>query len=348
MNAIRKCRVFPWLGLILLLVSCSKKSGHQDREKESPISPGPESVVEPASLPFTFCRFVVLRHGKPACVGKLSGQESAIRQQTFRMKVSSGGETEVACINGSGREIFCDPFGEHSYVPVLSPALAVREEPSRTVQTDNRGCVKSVTFVTPVEPGIRGVQFERDENCLLLAMQFMDEQKRPTANTRGVSRLQWKLDDRGNPVEQWFFGLDGKKIAQPEGYFGKRRVLDAHDRELELWHLDEEGGIMDNPKHPPGRLSTFDDRGNAKEQWNVGPDRTRRQTPFGFSGVRMVHDDAGNEIEKWYFNEQDQPAIHSLLGCHGVRVQYDESGKYRQMLKYDREKKPTDSAGQVH
>ena len=123
----------------------------------------------------------------------------------------------------------------------------------------------------------------------------------------GYAKVTMEYDDRGNEIEQTYFGIDGKPTAL-EGD-------DPYDSSVKTWH--ENGEVATQTwfyrikEHPDGyakRTVKIDERGNIIEQAYFGIDGKLCLIHIGYAKVTMKYDEQGNIIEAAYYGVDDKPA----------------------------------------
>ncbi len=208
---------------------------------------------------------------------------------------------------------------------------------------------------------------------------FFGPDGRPTADIRGVARVDRKYDQRGHPLETAYYDLDGQPCPGPEGGHKVVNTFDSRGRIIEEAFFDGQGrplagaggyarvtrtftefGALAEEAFwgPDGKpalnrdgyarlVNDYDDRGAAEAVTYYGVDGRRCLGRQGFSRLSIKTDTFGRPRTLAFFGVDDRP-VESLLGYARSETTWNERNLITEVRFFDAEGRPTDpSGGQV-
>jgi hypothetical protein len=168
-----------------------------------------------------------------------------------------------------------------------------------------------------------------------LTAAFFDGEGRPVAWKEDKAGWNSKFDERGNEVEEAFFGVEGFPIINKhDGVSGWRTKYDEFGNAVEVAYFGLAGKPILNRDGYARRQSKFDERGNGIEDAYFGVDGQPILHKDGNAVARFKYDDRGNNLEMAYFGVDGRP----ILGKGGyatVKFKYDQGGNVIEATTFD-------------
>jgi hypothetical protein len=121
--------------------------------------------------------------------------------------------------------------------------------------------------------------------------------------------LTARYDERGNRIEQRYFGLDNQPIPATAGFY--------------LWK------------------ASYDARNNIIEERCFAPDNQPMPSKAGYHLLKARYDARDNQIEWAYFDTEERPVIDRDSGVHRITKVYDELRRVVQEAYFGPDGKPT-------
>jgi len=118
--------------------------------------------------------------------------------------------------------------------------------------------------------------------------------------------------------------------------------LDKNGNSLREYYQNEVGKMMANAYGWTDTYATFDESGNMTSRYNYDSNgKKAMNTSLGYSGYKITYDPQGiHRIHLSYYDEKDNPVVHSQRGYHSVATQYDKKGNRSKIDFFDIDGKP--------
>ena len=150
-------------------------------------------------------------------------------------------------------------------------------------------------------------------------------------NTRGHIALMQNIDNDGNLFENSSGASQDKITTNVNGNFLQWQVLDNN-------HKLEKGNGPDVAKG----IQKFNEFGYESELEHRDENNKPMYSAYGICISKTQFDEFGNISKRTFYNEENQPSNHKIAGYHKLKIKWDKSGNYREMLSYfDVNGKPT-------
>ena len=250
-----------------------------------------------------------------------------------------GNETNLTYLAVDGRTPIATKQGFVSIVQYYDGMDRV----TRTVNLGADGRPKMLSF------GYAEVRQEYDEHGNVTRVSAHDTQGRLIANNKeGTAGYTSKYDATGNPVEQVYFGPDGKptirKDGEDAGTAGWRMKYDACGRIVECQWVDDAGNPTKNVNGVFGLRKRYDNVGRVAEESYFDADWRPMTNDHGIAAIAFSYDSRGSETDRRYSDVEGGPARYD--GWHvGVRSQFDERGQEILREFYDQDGKLAPDSG---
>ena len=159
----------------------------------------------------------------------------------------------------------------------------------------------------------------------------------------GVAGFDYKLDARGNIIEEIPVGTDGKLAS---GKLLTRYKYDEKDNVIELAYFNSAGKPAVNALHYHRETSVYNTRNQCVESCYY--DANGNLTEYddnNYSILRIEYDERGQVVKVSYFDEDDKPTTYSgdYDGDYSSRTsEYDNYGRVIRQRFFDRDGAPTD------
>ena len=195
----------------------------------------------------------------------------------------------------------------------------------------------------------------------------IDEHANLVEDALGIAMERYTRDRRGNIVDEYLYGADGKPGHTNWGA-KIHHAVDASDRYTEFAFFDADGQPMIRPDAGYAALRfkrdergniveaayfgtdlkpirskrdggasltrTYDDQGNQIEERHFDVDRSTMKDKDGVAIYRRKFDALGHKTEETYFDEQERPTRHKE-GYFGLRLDYDHRGRVSRKIYLD-------------
>lgn len=222
-------------------------------------------------------------------------------------------------------------------------------------------------------PGPKGVFVMKrsyDAGGLILAATALDDQGAPMNDRNAVCTTRYQYNDLGRVTRADYYDTHSQRTNSREGYSAVVSEYDPLGRMLAVAYFDKSGHpalIGINPSKPlavvldpeTSRIRTEETlafsaktspsgnetdstaaAGAAEEGQGSGRGRYHR--------AKMAYDDRGNPVRTAFFDVQDSPTLHSVIGVHEIRCDYDERGRKVAERYFNTSGEPMLSAQWVH
>lgn len=142
-------------------------------------------------------------------------------------------------------------------------------------------------------------------------------------NTLGHIALMQNIDDNGNLVENSSGASQDKITTNANGNFLQWQVLDNN-------HQLEKGN---GPDVAIG-IQQFNEYGYESGLEHRDENNNLMYSAYGICKSKTQFDEFGNISERTFYNEKNQPSNHKNAGYHKLKIKWDKSGNYRELLSY--------------
>ena len=139
-------------------------------------------------------------------------------------------------------------------------------------------------------------------------------------NKNGYASTERELDDKGNVLDQIYYGEDGNKIITSYGYAEIKRQYDGKDVIKEAYYGTNSNLIIGKNGYAYVVKSKKD---NFETQKYYGSDDKLVITTFGYAKIMRELDDNGNVLYEKYFDTEEKP-LYKLAGYCGYLQVFDE------------------------
>jgi YD repeat-containing protein len=165
-----------------------------------------------------------------------------------------------------------------------------------------------------------------DDRGNMVEQTFFGTNGKPTLTRNGFHKIVLRYDDHGWVLERRYFAADGKTpILHKDGHAVVRSRYDRRGRPIEESYLaaDDKPTWLKSGIH---RLTArYDVRGNQVETTHFGMDGRPVLSHEGIAGVTSVYDDRGNIVEQHYFG-LNRRLVRNRYGYAGIVRKVDERG----------------------
>ena len=150
----------------------------------------------------------------------------------------------------------------------------------------------------------------------------------------GYAKITAAYDNRGNKIEQAYFGKDGKPTLQKNGV---AKTTTANDE----WRNPFAGALSKSLKSSHARVTwAYDDRGNVIEEAYFDTDGKLTRHKSGYVETTLAYDEQGNKIEQSFFGADGKLTRHKD-GYAKVKRSYDNSGNIIEEAYFGTDGEPT-------
>lgn len=208
------------------------------------------------------------------------------------------------------------------------------------------------------------------------SLYFLDASGNRVENSWNIFEYRWEYLSDGSVIEDRF-DKNGKQVSIRPGFefYRLKLYFNTLGHIALMQNIDNDGNLIENPSGASQDNISTNANGNFL-QWQVldnnhelekgnGPDvaigiqkfnefgyeselehRDENNQPmysaYGICKSKTQFDAFGNISERTFYNEANQPSNHKNAGYHKLKIKWDKSGNYREVLSYfDINRKPT-------
>ena len=155
-------------------------------------------------------------------------------------------------------------------------------------------------------------------------------------NAYGYASTERVLDDKGNVLDQVYYGEDGNKTITSYGYAQIKRQYDGNYVIKEAYYGTNSALL--NRKYGYAYVINTKN-GNFETHKYYGENDKPVMTTFGYSIVTRELDENGNVICERYYDTEDKP-LYTLAGYCGYLQSFDEDNKLISRTYIDENERP--------
>ena len=185
--------------------------------------------------------------------------------------------------------------------------------------------------------------FERDARGNITRVTFMNTYGSEVPDGDGIYGYEYKLDDKGRRVEQWYLGLtvDGKvgRVVNKIGVGGKFYTYRGRNMS-EARYVDDTGRPVMGLHGWMVCVDEFDEWDNNTRSTFYDEKGNVTSATGGIAGYTAIYDRYGNQTSLSYFGVDGKPTLHSQ-GNAGWVAEYDEFGRVKRLVSVGIDGKPT-------
>ncbi len=306
----------------------------------------------------TYYRAMVKRHGFPEGIGKLSPEQAAHRQCSY--KFIQHGKRDPRLVFPSGELPFFPPKPVERVVAVngyFEPTLEHSMETYLWSQSeedvDNRQQAILSDVMRQKLTGVCQWEFVRGEDGRIVYEKGIDKdgnmvwglvyspspEMEKTVSAHFVGPMGFPQKQRQSGAEyvkitynakgfeelHEFRDIHGDPAPGKWGAYGQRFEYDERGLCVSLFSIDAAGNYMLDSAGNSGARSVYDMFGNPVEERNYNEDLELCLVKLGFAITRCEYDEYGNVEEARFYDIEYEPCLFQKL-IHGVRTEYDNRG----------------------
>jgi CTP:molybdopterin cytidylyltransferase MocA len=181
----------------------------------------------------------------------------------------------------------------------------------------------------------------RDANGNIEKETYLSETGAPTIRRDlGIASVSTKYDERGNPIEWTYFGVDGKRTLYQQSYALRAAVYDRRGDQVEQAYFSANGAPTLDQNGVARVVMRYDEHGNEVDTAFFGIDGKPTLNSSSYAGWTTHYDEHGNEVEVAYFGVDGKPAP-SKNGYARKTKRYDKRGNLSEIAYFGADDKPT-------
>jgi YD repeat-containing protein len=158
--------------------------------------------------------------------------------------------------------------------------------------------------------GIHQVSFQYNTQNHRSGWRIEDKSKHLIIGDFGYAKRTQTYDDRGNLIEQAYWGADDALIPNNNGYAKYAQAYDEQGNLIEWTYLGIDDAPILNKKGYAKVTQAYDEYNNVIEQAFWDTDNTPVLGARGYAKVTQVYDEHGNVIEQAYSGTDDGPILN--------------------------------------
>jgi YD repeat-containing protein len=178
----------------------------------------------------------------------------------------------------------------------------------------------------PRRKGLAKITYKYDRRGNIIEEAYFGFRGKPFAARGKVARVTVTRDARGNAVLEEFWGADGKRAADQDGHFQVAKKYDACSRAIQWDYLDARGGPAP-VSHGFARATSAYNRLGQQIAYALfdAAGKPVRHRDYKFSSWKADYDRRGHLVMTCFFDEAARPAPHAD-GYARLRYSYDARG----------------------
>ncbi|MDE7346274.1 MAG: serine/threonine protein kinase [Muribaculaceae bacterium] len=268
--------------------------------------------------------------GVPHGIGRLSSNEMAHRELSYRFEYNKHKLRRVSLVNSKGKVIdhtdtelknsryadvqyFYTDNGNIDYTFISDPNGRV------LFKMDYDDNLKTATFRQNDEYGTEMNLYANTNVLYKYGFSAMDEKSR-------ISRYLLTYDEDGLLKERRYVGLQNVPACDKDNIYGSRYKYDHKGRKIEEAYIGADGNITSNSDGMAIRRYTYDDNDNWDSVTYLNSDGEGSHDGNNCSVVRIGYDDYGNRISEMYYTLEGEPSIRTDCKAAGFRYEIDNEG----------------------
>ena len=284
------------------------------------------------------------RWGVPEGIGRLSKNDVAHREQSYRFEYNRHKLRRVSLVNSKGKVIdhtdtelknsryadvryFYTDGGKIDYTFISDPNGRI------LFKMDYDDNLKTATFRQNDEYGTEMNLYANTNELFKNGNSAMDERSR-------ISRYLLSYDDDGRLKERRYVGLQNVPAGDKNNIYGSRFKYDDKGRRIEEAYIGADGNITSNSDGMAIRRYTYDDKDNWTSVTYLNAEGEGSHDGNNCSVVRIEYDDYGNRLQEKYYTLDGEPSIRTDCNAAGFRYEYD-NGNRTALIYLDTQGNPT-------
>jgi len=150
---------------------------------------------------------------------------------------------------------------------------------------------------------------------------------------------EYRYDEKGNRIENIYFGSDRKPCFIYNGIAGILNEFDDLGNAVKITYIDNERKPIMSSEGLAGLKSIFDDKGNILESWFFDEKGKLCLINTGIAGYKNKYDSLGNQIENVVYGIDQKPCLQKD-GTAGYMAKYNSMNKMVKLTYIDVDLKP--------
>ena len=269
-------------------------------------------------------------YGVPKGIGSLSSSEMSHREGSYKFEYSRYKLRRVTYVNSRGCLI--DHHDSEAKDRIVDMTVSYNEGSGKIDVAKYKNRCGKVLYVKDYDNNFKTCTFKLDDelgtemtlnaNVKLFESSFdillSDKSK--------ISKYILDYDEDGNLIKVEYAGFGNVKVADGQGIFGKKYVVDKKGRVVEEHYLGKDG----KPKATQFGLGikrfTYDDDDNLVKLEYLTTDGKPSSDGNNCPVVLLTYDEYGNRLSEKYTDINGNPMIRKDDPFAGIIYEYDEDG----------------------
>lgn len=197
---------------------------------------------------------------------------------------------------------------------------------------DDKGFYKKLSYLGidgnvefAAKAGYAVFEAETNEFGFFDRMYYQNADGTPCVTNEGYSSEKLVTDSRGNTLEQWFYDINDKLVANTAGYAGVKTDYDEYGHCVSRFFYGTDGELCEINEGFAGWISEYDKMGDILKQSYFDADMNPTCNNDEYSSIILKRDLRGNITEESYLNEQSVLTLNSE-GVAITKITYDDYG----------------------
>lgn len=201
------------------------------------------------------------------------------------------------------------------------------------IQTEYLDAGGKPMFVTGM--GLAIIKKEYDERGYVSKQIYCDPEGNPIDTKDGNASIEITNDIHGNPVEVWYYNLNGKLCEINQGNAGFKAEYDSVGNQTKFVSFGIDKKPCKSNDGSYGELYAYNDRNLITQITYLGADLTPAPENNNIIIMKLDYDKRGNNTRVTFYNADGKSLRLSREGCAGWNDIYDDNGYHLERNFFD-------------
>ncbi len=268
--------------------------------------------------------------GVPQGIGRLSGNDVAHREQSYKFEYNKHKLRRVTLVNAFGKVIgHTDTEHVNSRYSDVQYFYTDNGKVDYTMVSDQNG---RVLFKMDYDDNLKTVTFRQNDEYgtelnLYANTNVLNKQGNSATDERSnISRYLLSYDEEGLLLERRYVGLQNVQAGDKDNIYGSRFKYDNKGRKIEESYIGADGKVTCNSDGMAIREYTYDDSNDWISVTYLNAEREGSHDGNNCSVVILGYDEYGNRISEMYQTLDGNPSIRKDYNVAGFKYEYDDHG----------------------
>lgn len=269
--------------------------------------------------------------GVPVGIGKLTTDQVAHRENSYRMEYKRRQLIRVCLVNSAGI------LKEHVDTETYNRAA------ERLFYYNNRGAVETVVnknsygktlYLQDYNDKLNEITFRNNDEFrseLMLNANTLEAFTNPFDNSETspkgkISRHRVTYNDAGYVTQLSYYGWHNEPVCDIDSIYARRFVVAANGQIVEEHYLGAHGQPVANGEHIGIKKFQYDSQNQRISSAYFTPDGKPWPNSLNVAVAKETHDKYGNVVEESYYGPDGEPIKRSDISISFFKISFDDGG----------------------